>query len=102
MRFHFTRQELLAVTTKFPVPAFAVKFIVSHSQSFPTLPVATFQEAFTIILELPVISASVIVKRLLFTGIDEPKSTSVSVKDIHPPHQDCITCLFIQFAIFGS
>ena len=86
MRFHFTRQELLAVTTKFPVPAFAVKFIVSHSQSLPTLSVAIFQDAFTTIFDVHVISASVIVNLLLLTGIQVQKSISVSDNDVHHPH----------------
>lgn len=77
----------IAVTTKFQIQGLAMNEISSHSQSFPTLPVATFQEGDTIILEAGLIPASVIVKRLDRTGTPDPKSTSVSVSEKlpHPP-----------------
>ena len=85
MRFHLIRHDAFAVTTKFPVPAFAVKLIESHSQSLPTLPVAMLPEDDTIIFDVPDILPFVIVNRLLLTGIHEPKSISVSVSEkLHP------------------
>lgn len=59
---------------------------MSHSQSFPTRPVATFQEGDTIILEVPVILAFVMANRLLRTGTHEPKSISASVREKLQPH----------------
>lgn len=83
MRFHFTRHDALAVRTKSPIPAFAVKLIESHSQSLPTLPVATLPEEETMILDVPVILQFVIVNRFDLTGIQLPKSISVSVRVNH-------------------
>lgn len=71
--------------TKLPVPAFAVKLIESHSQSLPTLPVATFQDGDTIILDDHVIDQFVIVNRFDRTGIDDQKSISSSVRAKLPP-----------------
>ena len=82
-----TRPLAIAVTTKFQVQAFAINEISSHSQSFPTLPVATFQEGDTSILEAGEILAFVIVNLLLLTGTPEPKSISASMREKlpHPP-----------------
>jgi hypothetical protein len=78
LRFHFTRHVALAVRVKLPVHARAVKLIESHSQSFPTLHVATDQDQLTVILEDQVMLQLDIVNRLLLTGIVVQKSISIS------------------------
>ncbi len=79
MRLHFTRHDALAVRVKLPVHARVVKFIESHSQSFPTLHVATDQDQLTVILDDQVMLQLDMVNRLLLTGNHEPKSISVSI-----------------------
>lgn len=73
------RQEAFAVSVKFHVQALAANAIESHSQSSHTLPVATFQEGYTSILDVQDTHASVIVNFLELTGTHEPKSISTSV-----------------------
>lgn len=76
----------IAVTTKFQVQGFAMNEISSHSQSLPTLPVATFHDGETIILDVGLMPAFVIVNLLERTGTPEPKSISVSVREKLPLH----------------
>lgn len=73
------RQEAFAVSVKFQVQGLAANAIESHSQSSHTLPVATFQEGYTRILDVHDTHASVIVNFLELTGTHEPKSISTSV-----------------------
>ena len=87
MRFPFILPDEFAVRVKFQVPAFAVKFIESHSQSFHTRQVAVSQDQLTNTLLDEFTQASVIVNRFDLTGFQLPKSISVEYTvRLPPPH----------------